>query len=128
MLKWLGRSVKYWFNFINFLFMPWKMDKSWANFIQNFMVFSKVFLDPKLSVLTKFHLICLIYDWNLWLHTNIAVTYFQSVGPFHKDTRIVSYAKDCGGILVVMFFCKYCSVINLIYSWQLVFLYKCISL
>ncbi len=36
LLKWLGKTVKYWLNFFNFCSCTEKEVKSWANFVHNF--------------------------------------------------------------------------------------------
>jgi hypothetical protein len=56
-----------------------KIQLGWANFVHNFNESSrytmKIFSVLNFSFLENFVSFHFIYDWNLSLHTNIAVTY-----------------------------------------------------
>jgi hypothetical protein len=59
-----------------------KMEKRWVNFVQNFNESSqysvKFFSVLNFQFLRHFISVCLIYEQNLWLHMNIAVTWLKA--------------------------------------------------
>ncbi len=88
LLKWLGKTVKYWLNFYNFFVHAmkngWKLSKRFPE--QKFTVLNEVFFSPKLSFSTKFHLILS----RLWLKS-IASHKYRSYLIITQD----SFTKIC---------------------------------
>jgi len=80
LIKWLGKTVKYCLNFVNFH----SCTEKWLKFSQlSSLTLTKVYGIPwrfSRSQTFGFNKIsshfCLVYDWNVLLHKNIAVTYF----------------------------------------------------
>ncbi len=75
--------------------MHWKMAESWVNFVHNFNESSrystKVFTDLNFQFEQYFISFHLIYDRNVLLYTNIAVTYLTVISITNILLTVISF-------------------------------------